>query len=96
MERFYFHRRNQAADESIVELVAQLKKLSTHCEFGDYLKDALQDRLVCGLKNQNIQPSLLSEKDLSYDKALELAQSMEAAHMKSQEFKGTVASIQKT
>ena len=30
MERFYFHRRNQAIDESIVEFVAQLKKLSTH------------------------------------------------------------------
>ena len=42
MERFYFHRRNQATDESIVE-------------FGDYLKDALRDRLVCGLKDQNIQ-----------------------------------------
>ena len=54
-ERFYFHRRNQSANESITEYIAELRRLTTYCEFRDYLNDALQDRLVCGLQNQNIQ-----------------------------------------
>ena len=51
-ERFYFHRRNQNAAESIADYVAELRRLATHCEFGEYLNDALRDRLVCGLCKQ--------------------------------------------
>ena len=42
-ERFHFHRRNQASGESISEYVAELRRLATHCEFGDYLQQALRD-----------------------------------------------------
>ena len=37
-ERFHFHRRNQASSESISDYVAELRRLATHCEFGDYLE----------------------------------------------------------
>ncbi len=30
-ERFHFHRRSQAVDESIAEYVAELRRLTTHC-----------------------------------------------------------------
>jgi len=33
-ERFYFHKRNQAANESISEYLSALHQLATHCEFG--------------------------------------------------------------
>jgi len=78
-ERFYFHKRNQAANESIAENLAALRQLATHCEFANFLNDALRDRLVCGLHNTTIQKRLLSEKDLKLDAAVRLAQSMEAA-----------------
>ena len=42
-ERLHFHCRDQAADESIAEYVAELRRLSTNCEFGDALNDALRD-----------------------------------------------------
>ena len=45
-ERFHFHRRDQAVGESIADYIAQLRHLSAHCEFGEYLNDALLDRLV--------------------------------------------------
>ena len=48
-ERFYFHRRAQAEGESIKEYMAELRRLTTHCEFGAFLDEALRDRLVCGL-----------------------------------------------
>ena len=48
-ERFHFHRRAQAEGESIKEYMAELRMLTTHCEFGAFLDEALRDRLVCGL-----------------------------------------------
>ena len=63
-ERFHFHRRFQTADESIAEFMAQLRRLSKHCDFQDYLEQALRDRLVCGLCNEGIQRRLLAEAKL--------------------------------
>ena len=65
VERFHFHRRNQASSESISEYVTELRRLATHCEFGDYLEQALRDRLVCGIRHENTQKRLLSESELS-------------------------------
>ena len=39
----------------------------------------LQDHIVCGINNTIIQRRLLSEKELSFKTALELAQGMESA-----------------
>ena len=72
-EQFHFHRCNQASSESISEYVAELRRLVTHCEFGDYLEQALRDRLVCGIRHENTQKRLLSESDLSLTKAIEMA-----------------------
>ena len=45
----------------------------------------LRDRLVCGINNEKIQNRLLSETELTYQKALSLAQSSEAAAQKVKE-----------
>jgi len=44
----------------------------------------LRDRIICGIKDDAIQQRLLSEKELTFKKALEIAQTIEAAthHMK--------------
>ena len=78
-ERFHFHRREQQAEESIAEFLAALRRLATHCQFGDHLEDSLRDRLVCGLRSESIQKKLLSEADLTLQRALEIAQGMESA-----------------
>ena len=88
-ERFHFHRRNQASSESISEYVAELRRLATHCEFGDYLEQALRDRLVCGIRHENTQKRLLSESDLSLTKAIEMARRIEAAETQSTQLKAT-------
>ena len=54
-ERFSFHRRNQAPDESIADYVAELRKLTINCDFGDYLEEALRDRFVCRLCSEPTQ-----------------------------------------
>ena len=64
-EPFYFHRRNQAPEESVADFIAQLRRLAMHCQFGDHLNEALRDRFVCGLKSEVMQKRLLSEVDLT-------------------------------
>ena len=43
------------------------------------LNEKLRDRIVCGVRNTQIQKRLLSEKDITYDKAVEISIAMEAA-----------------
>ncbi|XP_069140968.1 uncharacterized protein [Argopecten irradians] len=78
-ERFRFHKRDQKSGESIREFNAAIRKLSEHCGFGQSLDETLRDRLVCGLRNDNIQKKLLSEDNLTYKNALDIAIAMETA-----------------
>lgn len=78
-ERYYFHRRCQAAGETVAEFVAELRRLTTHCDFGDYLDTALRDHFVCGLRNEATVKKLLTEEKLLFKQAVEIAQSMEKA-----------------
>ena len=79
-ERFKFHRRNHHESETFAQFVVELKRLAFKCEFGTFLEEALRDRLVCGLKSVLIQKKLLAERDLTFKKAFETAQSMELAN----------------
>ncbi|GBN40060.1 hypothetical protein AVEN_1142-1 [Araneus ventricosus] len=55
LERFRFHQWNQTEGKSMAEFCAQLKKLATNCEFGQFLNDSLRERFVCGLRSEAIQ-----------------------------------------
>ena len=79
-ERFNFNRRQQGANEKIADYVAELRRLSAHCEFGTFLDDALRDRFVCGLRSEAMQrKQLLLETELTFSRAAEIAQNMESA-----------------
>ena len=79
VQRFKFNSRVRKADESVRNYVAELRKLSEHCEYNDQLEDMLRDRLVCGIGNVQIQTKLLSEKSLTFKKAFDMAVAMETA-----------------
>lgn len=49
VQRFNFHSRSQKQGESVEDYVAELRRLSEHCEFAD-LENMLRDRLVCGVR----------------------------------------------
>ena len=86
-ERFHFHNREQQVGESMADYEAALRRLATNCRFGEFLQQALRDRFVCGLRNEAIQRRLLSEKELTHTKAMELAQAMEAADQNAKSLK---------
>ena len=79
VSRFKFNSRSQQPGESIATYVSELRKLSEYCEYGETLEDMLCDRLVCGLAERRVQQRLLAEGDLTFDKALKIAQAMELA-----------------
>ena len=78
-ERYKFHNRNQGANESIADFVAAIKSLASTCEFGDTLQDMLRDRFVVGLHNRATQQALLTDSDLDFKKATNVASTREAA-----------------
>lgn len=69
--------------------MANLRRLSEHCQFGTSLNDMLRDRLVCGINNDRYQRRLLAESKLTFEKALELSQSMESADKNVQELRSS-------
>lgn len=77
-ERFIFHRRLQGADETVSEFIVEIKSLSQTCDFDTNLDTALRDKLIFGVRSTKIQRKLVSEKELNFDKACELARMMEA------------------
>ena len=79
VQRLNFHSRSRRKGESVSAYVAELRKLSVYCAFGDTLSDILRNRLVCGINDQKLQRRLLSGTALTYDKAFALAQALEAA-----------------
>ena len=78
MQRFRFNSRARQPGESVAAYIAELKRLSEHCSFGESLDDMLRDRFVCGIQDQRTQRRLLAETDLTLKKATEVAQAIES------------------
>ncbi len=86
-ERFRFYQRSQAATESVLDYIAELRRLAITCDFDAFLDQALRDKFVCGLKSESIQKRLLTERDLTVTRAVELASGMETAATDARELK---------
>ncbi|XP_065902584.1 uncharacterized protein [Dysidea avara] len=74
VQRFKFHSHFHKCGESVATCVAEPKKNSEHCDYGDKLIEMIRDQLVCGINDSHIQRRLLAEPDLTYKKAFDLAQ----------------------
>ncbi|XP_014206388.1 uncharacterized protein LOC106637924 [Copidosoma floridanum] len=79
VECYKFKEYRQRLEENLKSFVAGLKKLSTHCDFGQQLEDNLRDQLVWGLSSDTIKRRLLGERSLTFVRACDIAASMEAA-----------------
>lgn len=76
-ESFKFYKREQLHTESISEYIVELKAMAENCVFGDALDRALRDKFVCGIHDGQIQQRLLNEKLDTFEKACEIALTME-------------------
>ena len=86
VQRFKFHTRCRRQGESVAIYISELRALAEFCNFAN-LEEMLRDRLVCGINHDRTQNRLLSEPKLTYEKALEIAQSQETAAQNLRELK---------
>lgn len=73
----------------MTQFIAELKQSAVHCEFGPSLDDALRDRFVSGIRGEACQRRLLSENNLTFARAVEIAVSMETADKDTQQLRRT-------
>ncbi|XP_055699702.1 uncharacterized protein K02A2.6-like [Phlebotomus papatasi] len=78
LERYNFMQRTQKPGETMTQFIAEICKLSQFCNFAE-LENMLRDRIVCGVLSDSLRKKLLSEKDLTYKRACELARAEETA-----------------
>ena len=60
VQRFKFNSLKRQPGETVAHYVAELRKLTEYCEFGDTLDDMLRDKLVWGIEDARIQQRLLT------------------------------------
>ncbi|XP_055916389.1 uncharacterized protein LOC129949142 [Eupeodes corollae] len=88
-EYYKFHHREQLEGESVREYVASLRKMAIHCNFGTYLTIALRNQLVCGIRDKRIKDLLLETKDLTFERAIQIATSLEMSQQNSTQLNET-------
>ena len=71
-ETYKFNQRGQKGEESIDAYLAELRKLAKNCHFGSMEDRLIRDRLVAGIKSDEVRRKLLEEKDLDLVRALEV------------------------
>ena len=79
VQRFKFHSRFRQPGETVASFVSEMRLLSEFCNFGVTLDSMLRNCLVCSIQDDQIQKRLLAELKLTFPRAMELAQSLEAA-----------------
>ena len=85
-ERFKFYRRCQENHENVTSFIPALKSLAATCDFGTRPEEMFRDKLVIGLREESTQRVLLTEKSLTFARAVEIAIGREAAERDVREF----------
>lgn len=75
---FKFYKRDQNREESAADYIANLRKLSSGCNFTD-LERMLRDRLVCGMRDERLQYELLKKDTITYQDVVDALLSAESA-----------------
>ncbi|KAM7299613.1 uncharacterized protein ISCGN_020179 [Ixodes scapularis] len=84
-ERCKFNRRMQQEGESVKDFMTELKHLARNCEFKEFLNEALRDRLVAGLRDEETQRILFATEGLTFEGASEIPIEKELASRQTSE-----------
>ena len=93
-ERYKFYKCVQKETQNIQSFFMEIKKLAVTCNFGIFLQEALRDKFICGLKNENIQRRLLTENNISLEEAYKKALGLESAEIEQKEVREASSSTQ--
>ena len=78
-ERHIFNSRNQGDNESIDLYVTNLRLKARTCEFGPLTDELIRDKIMCGIKSDQVRGRLLREPDLSLQKAIDICRASEVS-----------------
>ncbi|KAM7298519.1 uncharacterized protein ISCGN_019114 [Ixodes scapularis] len=86
-ERCKFNGRMQQEGESVKDFMTKLKHLSCNYEFKAFLNEALRDRLVAGLRDEETQGILFATEGLTFEGACKIALEKELASRQTSELR---------
>ena len=96
-ERYIFNKRTQESGESLDHYLTDIIKQAGRCQYGTLKDELVRDRLVSGIQNDSTRRKLLSKKDLTLTKAIQLLKSSEATQLQAQDMAmpetGTVQTV---
>ena len=78
-ERYTFRQRAQQPSESIDNFLSALRDLSKTCDFGPITDEMIRDQIVEKTNSPKIRERLLMEKELTLQKAVDMARRFEKA-----------------
>ena len=79
-ERFQFNRRQQEDGESFDVFLADIQRLIKTCEYCAKCKDSiLKDKIVVGVRDEQLQKDLLKVKELNLNQAIDQSKASEKA-----------------
>ena len=78
-ESYKFHLKNQEGSETIDCYVAELRKLAKNCNFGNAEDRMIRDRIVVGVKCEELRKKLLADSKLTLQTAITIARSHETS-----------------
>ena len=78
-ERHIFNTRNQQAGENIDAYVTDLKNKASLCEFSTLKDSLIRDRIVCGIRSDEVRARLLRDPDLTLVKAIDACPAAETS-----------------
>lgn len=73
VERIKFGNCRQENDESLRDYIEKLKILATNCNFEDDIMTRIRDQFLIGVNSERIRNRLLTEKMLTWNKAVKIA-----------------------
>ena len=80
--------------ESVDSFVAEWRNLAKTCYFCDCLRDSLiRDRIVLGIKNEQMTKKLLRMRDLTLNRCIDVCRSEEVAELQMKSLSGPVDNI---
>lgn len=78
-ERYIFNTCVQQSEESVQSYVTRLRKLAASCKYGELTDEFTRDRFVIGLKDKGDKVTLLRDKKLDLQKAIQMCMMSEVA-----------------
>ncbi|XP_037290511.2 uncharacterized protein LOC119185683 [Rhipicephalus microplus] len=76
---YRFFTRTQAEGERLRDFVAALRRMAEDCNFGDMWHRMLRDRIVCGVRDDDVRRLLLTRGSLTLKEAEDFVMAAEAA-----------------